>query len=40
MTGGHEVEILDRDVAEARRLAQELGDSVAALEPDAPLRGR
>ena len=39
VTGGHEVEILDRDPTEARRLAQELGGSVAALEPDSPFGG-
>ena len=33
LAGGHEVEILDRDPAEARRLAQELGGTARALEP-------
>ena len=37
--GGQEVEILDRDPAEAQRLAEELGGSATALEPGAPLGG-
>jgi 8-hydroxy-5-deazaflavin:NADPH oxidoreductase len=37
--GGHEVEIADRDPDEARKLAQELGGSATALEPDAPFGG-
>ena len=36
--GGHDVEILDRDPAEARRLAEELGGSATALDPDARAR--
>ena len=39
LAGGHEVEILDRDPAEARTLAQDLGDSATALESDAPFGG-
>ncbi|HSC91860.1 MAG TPA: NADPH-dependent F420 reductase [Gaiellaceae bacterium] len=39
VAGGHEVEIVDRDPAEARRLAEELGGSAAALEPGAPFGG-
>jgi hypothetical protein len=39
IAGGHEVEIVDRDPAEARRLAAELGGSATALEPDAPFGG-
>jgi 8-hydroxy-5-deazaflavin:NADPH oxidoreductase len=39
IAGGHEVEILDRDAAEARKLAEELGGSATALEPDAPFGG-
>jgi 8-hydroxy-5-deazaflavin:NADPH oxidoreductase len=39
LAGGHEVEIVDRDPAEARRLAAELGGPAAALEPDAPFGG-
>ena len=35
--GGHEAEIVDRDPAEARKLAEELG--ATALEPDAPFGG-
>jgi predicted dinucleotide-binding enzyme len=37
--GGHEVEIVDRDPAEAQKLADELGGSATALEPDAPFGG-
>jgi 8-hydroxy-5-deazaflavin:NADPH oxidoreductase len=37
--GGHEVEIVDRDPAEAHRLADELGSGAKALEPDAPFGG-
>lgn len=37
--GGHDVEILERDPAEARRLAEELGGSATALDPDAPFGG-
>jgi 8-hydroxy-5-deazaflavin:NADPH oxidoreductase len=39
VAGGHEVEIADRDPAEARKLAHELGGSATPLEPDAPLGG-
>jgi NADPH-dependent F420 reductase len=39
VTGGHAVEILDRDPAEAERLAGELGASATALEPGAPFGG-
>jgi predicted dinucleotide-binding enzyme len=39
IAGGHDVEIVDRDGAEAQRLADELGGSAAALEPDEPLGG-
>lgn len=39
MAGGHEVEILDRDPAEAKKLASEVGGSASALEPDAPFGG-
>jgi NADPH-dependent F420 reductase len=39
VSGGHEVEILDRDAAEARASAKELGDSASALDPDAPFSG-
>jgi predicted dinucleotide-binding enzyme len=37
--GGHEVEIVDRDPAEAQKLADELGDSATALEPNTPFGG-
>ena len=39
VAGGHEVEIADRDPAEARRLAKELGGSTTALDPGAPFGG-
>jgi predicted dinucleotide-binding enzyme len=39
LAGGHDVEIVDRDPAEAQRLADELGGSAAALEPEAPFGG-
>ena len=37
--GGHDVEIVDRDPAEAQKLADELGGSATALEPGAQLGG-
>jgi predicted dinucleotide-binding enzyme len=39
VAGGHEVEIVDRDPAEAEKLAAELGDSASAVEPGAPFTG-
>jgi predicted dinucleotide-binding enzyme len=39
VAGGHEVEIVDRDAAEAQKLAEDLGDSATALEPGAPFGG-
>ena len=39
IAGGHEVEIIDRDPAEARRLAEEIDGSATALEQDAPFGG-
>ncbi len=39
IAGGNQVEIVDRDPAEARKLAEELGGSAPALEPDAPFGG-
>jgi 8-hydroxy-5-deazaflavin:NADPH oxidoreductase len=39
IAGGHEVEIIDRDPAEAQRLAEELGGSATVLEPGAPFGG-
>lgn len=37
--GGHDVEILDRDPAEAQKLAEELGGSATALDAAAPFGG-
>ncbi|HXV56585.1 MAG TPA: NADPH-dependent F420 reductase [Gaiellaceae bacterium] len=39
VAGGHEVEIVDRDPAEAQRLAEELGGAAAALGPEDPFGG-
>jgi predicted dinucleotide-binding enzyme len=39
VAGGHRVEIVDRDPDDAKALAEELGDSATALEPDAPFGG-
>jgi 8-hydroxy-5-deazaflavin:NADPH oxidoreductase len=39
VAGGQEVEIVDRDPAEAGKLAEELGGSATALEPGAPFGG-
>jgi NADPH-dependent F420 reductase len=39
VAGGHEVEIVDRDPDESRKLADELGDSASAAEPGAPFTG-
>lgn len=39
VAGGHEVEIVDRDPAEAQKLAEELGGSATALEPGAAFGG-
>jgi NADPH-dependent F420 reductase len=39
IAGGHEVEILDRNPEEARKAADELGESATAIEPDAPFGG-
>ena len=39
VAGGHEVEIVDRDPADAQSLAEELGGSATALEPSAPFGG-
>ena len=39
VAGGHQVEIVDRDPAEAGKLAGELGGSATALEPGAPFGG-
>jgi hypothetical protein len=39
VAGGHEVEIVDRDPAEAQKLAEELGGSATALEAAAQFGG-
>jgi NADPH-dependent F420 reductase len=39
VAGGHEVEIVDRDPAEAQKLAEELGGSASALDPGSPFGG-
>ena len=39
VAGGHEVEIVDRDPAEAQKLASELGEGATALEPGASFGG-
>jgi 8-hydroxy-5-deazaflavin:NADPH oxidoreductase len=39
IAGGHEVEIVDRDPAEAQKLAGDLGGSATALQPEAPFDG-
>lgn len=39
VAGGHEVEIVDRDPAEAEKLASELGGAATASEVGAPLDG-
>jgi 8-hydroxy-5-deazaflavin:NADPH oxidoreductase len=39
VAGGNEVEIVDRDPAEARKLAEDLGGSATALEPGAAFGG-
>ena len=35
LDGGHDVEIVDRDPAQARALADELGGAAIALEPSS-----
>jgi 8-hydroxy-5-deazaflavin:NADPH oxidoreductase len=39
VAGQHEVEVVDRDPAEAQRLAQELGEGATALDADARFGG-
>jgi NADPH-dependent F420 reductase len=39
VAGGHDVEITDRDPAEAQKLAEELGGSTTALAPSTPFGG-
>jgi NADPH-dependent F420 reductase len=40
VAGGHQVEIVDHDPAEAQKLAGELGGGATALEPGAPFGGQ
>jgi 8-hydroxy-5-deazaflavin:NADPH oxidoreductase len=40
VAGGHQVEIVDRNPAEAQHLADELGSDATALEPGAPFGGQ
>jgi predicted dinucleotide-binding enzyme len=39
IAGGHDVEILDRDPAEARALADQLGDSASVVDPSGAFGG-
>jgi ketopantoate reductase len=39
VAGGHQVEIIDRDPADAQRLAEDLGGSASALDPEVPFGG-
>jgi 8-hydroxy-5-deazaflavin:NADPH oxidoreductase len=39
VAGGHDVEVADRDPADAQKLAEELGGSATTLEPSAPFGG-
>jgi NADPH-dependent F420 reductase len=39
IAGGHQVEIVDRDPADAQQLAEDLGGSATALDPGAPFGG-
>ncbi len=39
VAGGHQVEIVDRNPAEAQQLAEDLGGSTTALAPGAPFGG-
>jgi 8-hydroxy-5-deazaflavin:NADPH oxidoreductase len=39
VAGGNQVEIVDRDPAEAQQLAEDLGGSATALDPGAPFGG-
>src|SRR5829696_7762009 len=39
VAGGHQVEIVDRDPAEAQQLAEDLGGSAAALDPGSRFGG-
>ena len=40
LAGGHQLEILDHDPAEAHKLAKDLGGDATALAPGAPLGGQ
>ncbi|HEY4725333.1 MAG TPA: NAD(P)-binding domain-containing protein, partial [Actinomycetota bacterium] len=39
VAGGHQVEIVDRDPADAQQLAEDLGGSATALDPGSPFGG-
>ena len=39
VAGGHQVEIVDRDPADAQQLAEDLGGSATALDPEEPFGG-
>src|SRR5215217_5199131 len=39
VAGGHQVEIVDRDPADAQQLAEDRGGSATALDPGAPFGG-
>jgi predicted dinucleotide-binding enzyme len=39
VAGGHQVEVVDHDPADAQQLAADLGSSATALDPDAPFGG-
>jgi NADPH-dependent F420 reductase len=39
VAGGHEVEIVDRDPADAQKLAEELGSSATSVDPSSSLGG-
>jgi 8-hydroxy-5-deazaflavin:NADPH oxidoreductase len=39
VAGGHQLEVVDRDPAQAQQLAKDLGGSAAALDPGAPFGG-
>jgi len=39
VAGGHQVEIVDRDPADAQQLAEDLGGAATALDPGSPFGG-
>ena len=39
VAGGHQVEIVDHDPADAQQLAEDLGGSATALDPGSPFGG-